>query len=84
VVIAIFTNPTLGFAVTVNRRTGHDLEFLEPLGLAAIDFRLGHTSEKLVSALAAPAGDAIDFEQELVGDLDLEPGHLARVSRGFG
>jgi hypothetical protein len=83
-VITVFAYPPSGFTAAVDRWTHHLLDFLDPLSVAAMHFRLGDTAEELIPALAPATGDAIDLPQQIVGEIELDLGHLASIGRGFG
>lgn len=82
--VAVFANPSPGFASSMDRRRHHFFEFLVADRLALLEFPLGGAPQKLLSRLTVKVSHSVETAQQIVGNLDLEPGHLARVSRGFG
>jgi hypothetical protein len=84
VTIPFFPNHLRSIATHRPRRPDQLFEFPAQLRIAAIDFLLGDSPEKGIARLPDALGDPIDLMQQIVRDLDLDLGHLARVSRGFG
>jgi len=54
------------------------------LRVATVDLFGGDPQDELITRLIGARRDSIDFVHEILGNVELDFGHLARVSRGFG
>jgi hypothetical protein len=59
-------------------------ELLAQLGVAPVDLLSGNPLKELIASLSDAIGSSVDLVQQIVGKVDLDPGHVASIGCGFG
>src|SRR4029077_11292200 len=83
-VVAYFSDDLGAFAAHRHRWTEPLFDLLAECVAGGVESFPGDAAKALLRGLASVVRDVLQQRQMIVGNLDLEPGHLARVSRGFG
>jgi hypothetical protein len=68
----------------VNRGTQHVFHPFAEASLALVDSLLGYAAQEFLTAFPFMVGGTVDAMKQIVWEIDLDLGHIARIGRGFG